>query len=78
VLVHPPLSEAPRLALKSAMGKNSATFVCQSCGAVYNRWKGKCEACGGWNSVVEETEACTISPRKVSRPGHSGRNGVWS
>ena len=39
------------------MGKNSATFVCQSCGAVYNRWKGKCEACGGWNSVVEETGA---------------------
>ncbi len=37
------------------MAKNSATFVCQSCGAVYNRWKGKCEACGGWNSVVEET-----------------------
>ncbi|KAA2237772.1 DNA repair protein RadA [Salinarimonas soli] len=37
------------------MAKNSATFVCQSCGAVYNRWKGKCEACGGWNTVVEET-----------------------
>jgi DNA repair protein RadA/Sms len=39
------------------MAKHHATFVCQSCGAVYNRWKGKCEACGGWNSVVEETGA---------------------
>ena len=30
------------------------TFICQSCGAVYNRWRGKCEACGGWNTVVQE------------------------
>ena len=30
------------------------SFACQSCGAVYNRWRGKCEACGGWNTVVEE------------------------
>ena len=37
------------------MPKHHANFVCQSCGAVYNRWKGKCEACGGWNSIVEET-----------------------
>jgi DNA repair protein RadA/Sms len=33
------------------------TFICQSCGAVYNRWRGKCEACGGWNTVVEERGA---------------------
>ncbi|HYF54049.1 MAG TPA: DNA repair protein RadA [Salinarimonas sp.] len=39
------------------MAKHHATFVCQSCGAVYNRWKGKCEACGEWNCVVEETGA---------------------
>jgi DNA repair protein RadA/Sms len=37
------------------MAKRHASFICQSCGAVYNRWKGKCEACGGWNTVVEET-----------------------
>jgi DNA repair protein RadA/Sms len=37
------------------MAKRQPNFVCQSCGAVYNRWKGKCEACGGWNSIVEET-----------------------
>jgi DNA repair protein RadA/Sms len=30
------------------------TFICQTCGAVYNRWRGKCEACGGWNTVAEE------------------------
>lgn len=37
------------------MAKRSASFVCQECGAVYNRWKGKCEACGGWNTIVEES-----------------------
>src|SRR3954470_17591333 len=37
------------------MAKRTPSFVCQSCGAVYNRWKGRCEACGGWNSIVEET-----------------------
>jgi DNA repair protein RadA/Sms len=37
------------------MAKRQPNFICQSCGAVYNRWKGKCEACGGWNSIVEET-----------------------
>jgi DNA repair protein RadA/Sms len=39
------------------MAKRNHTFACQSCGAVYNRWKGKCEACGGWNTIVEETGA---------------------
>jgi len=37
------------------MAKRQPSFACQSCGAVYNRWKGKCEACGGWNTIVEET-----------------------
>jgi DNA repair protein RadA/Sms len=37
------------------MAKRQPNFICQSCGAVYNRWKGKCEACAGWNTIVEET-----------------------
>src|SRR5215211_4020952 len=36
------------------MAKRQPNFICQSCGAVFNRWKGKCEACGGWNTIVEE------------------------
>src|SRR5215213_2773727 len=39
------------------MAKHQTSFVCQSCGAVYNRWKGRCQAWGGWNTVVEETGA---------------------
>jgi DNA repair protein RadA/Sms len=30
-------------------------FVCQQCGAAYPKWAGRCESCGGWNSLVEET-----------------------
>ena len=41
------------------MAKRTTAFVCQSCGAVYNRWKGKCEACGAWNSILVETGAAT-------------------
>ncbi|MFT8720574.1 DNA repair protein RadA [Acetobacter sp.] len=36
-------------------------FVCQTCGAVYPKWSGKCEACGEWNTIVEETLEPTVS-----------------
>jgi DNA repair protein RadA/Sms len=31
-----------------------AHFVCQECGAAHPKWAGRCDACGGWNSLVEE------------------------
>lgn len=36
------------------MSKKGSEFVCQSCGAVYAKWQGKCDACGEWNSIIEE------------------------
>jgi DNA repair protein RadA/Sms len=42
--------------------------VCQSCGAVHPRWVGRCESCGGWNTIVEEADA----PRPPG-PGAKGR-----
>lgn len=36
------------------MAKNRSQFVCQSCGAVSGRWQGRCDACGDWNTIVEE------------------------
>ena len=38
------------------MAKTSS-FVCQSCGASHAKWSGKCEACGGWNTITEEGAA---------------------
>ncbi|MES2728651.1 MAG: DNA repair protein RadA [Pseudomonadota bacterium] len=39
------------------MAKSKSNYVCQSCGDVTHRWAGKCEACGAWNSIVEETSS---------------------
>ncbi|MCC6598716.1 MAG: DNA repair protein RadA [Alphaproteobacteria bacterium] len=36
------------------MAKNRTSFVCQSCGAVSNRWAGRCESCAEWNTIAEE------------------------
>jgi len=36
------------------MSKRNLSFICQNCGAAFSRWKGKCEACGEWNTLTEE------------------------
>src|ERR1700738_4247557 len=53
------------------MARRETTFVCQSCGAVYGRWQGKCDACGEWNTVVEEGSALSGS----QMPGRNPRKG---
>ena len=56
-----------------SMAKHAPTFVCQNCGAVYTRWQGKCEACGEWNTLVEESGAARHrrrpGPRRRARAG---------
>jgi DNA repair protein RadA/Sms len=42
--------------------------VCQNCGAVSGRWQGKCEACGEWNTIAEES-AATPAPGRAARKG---------
>ena len=43
------------------MAKRGPSFVCQNCGAAFSRWQGKCEACGEWNTLVEEGAAAPTS-----------------
>ncbi len=52
------------------MAKTTAHYVCQSCGTVSSKWSGKCDACGAWNSFVEETAAATPYAAKA-KPGKS-------
>lgn len=54
------------------MAKRGAHFVCQSCGASYTRWLGKCEACGAWNTIAEEAEVVASVPA-AQRAGRKGR-----
>src|ERR1700761_1921754 len=49
------------------MAKSSSTFVCQSCGATAPKWSGKCEACGGWNTITEEGAAPPIGASATRR-----------
>ncbi len=30
------------------------SFTCTDCGASHTKWSGRCEACGAWNSIIEE------------------------
>ncbi|MBC6416917.1 MAG: DNA repair protein RadA [Rhodospirillales bacterium] len=50
------------------MARASSRYVCQACGAVAARWAGRCDACGTWNSFVEET-----LPASAPVGGGSGR-----
>jgi DNA repair protein RadA/Sms len=55
------------------MAKSSLSFVCQNCGAAYNRWQGKCEACGEWNTLAEEDMTGSASVPVSIRSKRKGR-----
>jgi len=48
------------------------TFTCNACGAGHKKWAGKCEACGAWNTIVEEAGLST-GPAKKSLGAAKGR-----
>ncbi|MEX1148295.1 MAG: ATPase domain-containing protein, partial [Sphingomonadales bacterium] len=49
------------------MARTRKSFVCQSCGSVFPKWAGQCEACGEWNTIVEEVVADV--PKGLARAG---------
>ncbi len=55
------------------MAKQKLTFVCQNCGNVTSRWQGKCEACGEWNTIVEENAAGGIGGGPQRLGGRKGK-----
>jgi DNA repair protein RadA/Sms len=60
------------------MAKRTISFVCQNCGAVYNRWQGRCDACGEWNSMVEEASGPPVAGGSAPpRPGARGRGRIF-
>jgi DNA repair protein RadA/Sms len=52
--------------------KAQARFACQQCGALAPKWAGRCEACGAWNSMVEELPRAAV-PKGLGQGG--GRRG---
>ena len=51
------------------MAKPTSRFVCSTCGAVTPKWAGRCETCGEWNTIVEETIAARPGPAGKAQPG---------
>ena len=47
------------------MAKDKAQYVCNSCGTVHQKWAGRCDACGAWNSI-EEAAALSSGPASKS------------
>jgi DNA repair protein RadA/Sms len=51
------------------MAAATQRYACQECGATHGKWTGRCDACGGWNTVVEEI------PREQTPRGLGGAAG---
>jgi DNA repair protein RadA/Sms len=50
------------------------SYVCQSCGASFPKWGGRCDACGEWNSLVEEVSGPPVGGGKpLARGGTRNR-----
>ncbi|SHJ67824.1 DNA repair protein RadA/Sms [Shimia gijangensis] len=54
------------------MAKSKIQFSCTACGDVTNKWSGRCDACGEWNSIVEDTPLST-GPSSASLGSSKGR-----
>jgi DNA repair protein RadA/Sms len=55
------------------MARSRALFVCQNCGAPYPRWSGKCESCGAWNTIAEESAGGGVGGAPAQRSPLRGR-----
>src|SRR6476659_4471652 len=64
----PRLPDKARDATRRIMAKLSR-FVCQACGAATSKWAGRCDNCGEWNAIIEESASVPLSGAKgVSLP----------
>ena len=57
------------------MAKPVTSFVCQSCGALYPKWQGRCDDCGEWNSLHEEVST-PHSPNALSNAKSKSKNPI--
>ncbi|MEE9427123.1 MAG: DNA repair protein RadA, partial [Paracoccaceae bacterium] len=55
----------------------SQTFTCTACAAVHSKWSGRCEGCGDWNTIVEDTPL-SDGPAKKSLGAKRGASVVLS
>ena len=46
------------------MARPGSSFVCQACGARTRQFFGRCSGCGGWNTLVEQSEPSVDNRRR--------------
>lgn len=48
------------------------SFSCSACGASFTKWSGRCEGCGEWNTISQDT-GLSVGPAKTSLGAKRGR-----
>ena len=54
------------------MAKPLTQFTCTACGATHKKWAGRCDACGEWNTIVEEAPL-SAGPGAKALGGRKGK-----
>lgn len=49
------------------MAKPKIRYECQTCGAKYTSWAGKCSACGEWNTIQEQLDVAEVNIKVAGR-----------
>ncbi|MDP4032133.1 MAG: ATPase domain-containing protein, partial [Pseudorhodobacter sp.] len=52
------------------MSKSSTSFTCSACGASHKKWQGRCDACGAWNTIIEEAPLSS-GPKSLGAKGRT-------
>ncbi|MEQ9693600.1 DNA repair protein RadA [Shimia sp. SDUM112013] len=55
------------------MAKSKTQFSCTECGNITTKWSGRCEACGEWNTIVEDAPLST-GPSSATLGTSKGRS----
>jgi len=55
------------------MAKPDHIFTCQACGAIWPKWTGKCDACGEWNTLIEEAARPVVPGSMAAPTGSKGK-----
>ena len=57
------------------MAKSTTTFTCSACGASSTKWSGRCDGCGDWNTISEDTGLSTSGPSGKASKSIGARRG---
>jgi DNA repair protein RadA/Sms len=56
------------------LSKTKITYYCNNCGAKHDKWQGKCNTCGSWNTIQEEVEVLIKNKVGTSVSKFSSKN----